>query len=271
MAAARAAEDAASNGGDPHGLRVDRCKTSLMNLFSPDVDEQIRYGLTGLRGPAARADARRRAAGVPLRHEHLADRLAWSKKLSKPWEAMGLSRSAYYRRLKLDPASVQAAEATPQADPSEMTISSGGVELIAAAVRLAVNPCDGRAALTVAADSGIGDVADEAASNADMRDVFQDRANAAAGTPREEEAWLLSQGLVTLCTALASGTSADEAFDWFAEGGMGVFDRAWYAPGPRTIKLDAVRTSARGCRTASDWATRLEGLEVGSMPLAMAA
>ena len=242
VAAAHLAEAAVREKRDPDGIRIDRCKTALMNLFAPTEEEMLACGLTGLRTEAMRSDAHRRAKGVLTRPEFDAQRAESSKKATRPWVALGVSRATYYRRLKANPPA--AAEAAPESGEG---LPLAGLDLMIAAVRLACNPRNPDAAATVAAGSGLGDVRDQVAAGADARDLFAQRAWGLASGPKADMAGAVARALSTLSAAVDAASEPEFLVEYLLRpGSTGILARAQGLRGPRVVAIADILAATDG-------------------------
>lgn len=111
------AEAEAEHEGRLVGRRRSVGVKALLLAWSITDEEAERLGLVELVGNARRMQLRRRAEGIRTAEEVQAERRAAVAE-PKPWEAAGISKPAYYKRLKREAAAaVRAATGEPREEP----------------------------------------------------------------------------------------------------------------------------------------------------------
>ena len=199
---AKAREAAKGPQGPSSTAREDRCKPALMNLLSPTEDEQVGLGLAALRNEMARSTARRAAAGVETDAERRERQAATSARSRKPWEALGISQSTYYRTKRAE------AAASP-APAQESGFTAAGLSLIAATLDAADHAAPDVVAEALAG-FGLAEIAEAGVSGRDLGHAVMRRGDTQPPA-RKDRLHAFGSSLFSLATSLHDGTEMSDS------------------------------------------------------------
>ena len=258
VASAYYAAMGAASGSDVSRTRDDRCKTAIMNLLRPTLEEQVTCGLRALRTEAVRSASRRDDAGVPTLEER---RARPTVNTERPWLAEGISRATWYRRRREAAADTVTPVAAPE--PEQDGLTADGVEFVADII----DPYSRDTAETrrrianLTRKLGIPEVA-EAFSLFDgvLSDALERKACSLVGRPNRTAVSDFAGAFAALQHARNSGVDLTDIVQWVLDSDvLDVRARSARSTGPVVLTVEALQAMAedRCRRFGSSASTRL--------------